>query len=494
MNIYEQVEKLVLFGVKNKFVDKLDKVLVRNKILEILKLETFENVDEKRLLKEVKNIDTSCEILDSITEWAGENGLLKENILVFKDLLNSRLMGEILPRTSEITKVFWRKYRKKESLATEYFYNLSKKSNYIRTDRISKNISFKYKSNFGNLEITINLSKPEKDPKEIALLANAKKNSSKYPETLLCKENEGYMGNISHPGRQNHRIIKLNLDNEDWYFQYSPYIYYNEHSIVFSKEVRPMKIDVSTFSRLLSFIEIFPSYFIGSNADLPIVGGSILNHDHFQAGKHHFAMEDAKVLKKYTKGKIKLQLLDWPLSTIRLVASKEDKQQLLDIAENILNKWINYTNEKIDIIAYTDGVRHNTITPIARYKNDKIELDLVLRNNRTTKEHPLGLFHPHSEHHAIKKENIGLIEVMGLAVLPARLKIDLEKIVKVLNEKSSLKENGLELYEKWVENNLKENTSIEQVYEAVGKTFENVLKDCGVFKDIEEFDKFVKTL
>lgn len=504
MQIYEQIEKLILFGIQNGFIDPIDEVLVRNKVLEALKIEDytiFNKAKRDEFLKYVSTLEFPCEILDNITEWAGENGILKENILVFKDLLNSQLMGIIVPRTSQITKEFWEKYKNKKEDATKYFYEVSQKSNYIRTDRIAKNMAFKYKSKYGELEITINLSKPEKDPKEIALaLKNNKK--SGYPVSLLAKENEGYMGRIDHPGRQNHRIIKLNLTNEDWYFQYSPYTYYNEHSIVFSSEIRPMKIDKSGFRRLIEFVELFPHYFIGSNADLPIVGGSILTHDHFQAGKHSFAMADAQISSKFrfkNYDEIEAGILNWPLSVLRLRASFNDKEKLLELADKVLQKWINHSDYENDIKAFSGEVRHNTITPIVRTKDGKIEMDLVLRNNLTTEEYPLGLFHPHPEYHSIKKENIGLIEVMGLAVLPGRLKHEMEELeqlfMSIRNVKDVLEmmeENSdLKKHIDWVKNNFTDDMIAddyfldELIQKVIGSTFEKVLEDCGVYKNNE---------
>lgn len=490
MNIYEEIEKLVVFSEINGLIETDDKILVRNRILEILDLDSFEEVDIDK--SDIKKYEYPCEILDNITSWAGENSRLKENILVYKDLLNSKIMGQIIKMPSEVNRIFSEKYKENPELATEFFYDLSQKSNYIRTDRISKNICYKYNSKYGALDITINLSKPEKDPKEIALARNMPLSS--YPKSLLCIENEGYMGRINHPGRQNHRIIKLNLTNEDWYFQYSPYTYYNEHSIVFSKEVRPMKIDKSTFERLLEFVTKFPHYFIGSNADLPIVGGSILTHDHFQAGRYTFAMQTSSKKSIRNIDGVELSVVDWPMSVIRL--NSKDIKNIVDVADKILNKWIDYSEN--EIVSHTDGVRHNTITPIARYENGVYELDLVLRNNKTSEKYPLGIYHPHEEYHNIKKENIGLIEVMGLAVLPSRLKEEMQKIDELLKESKTLDElvtkmNSYEMLAKhisWIKRYVNdENIKNADVYEFVGDTFEKVLEDCKVLdeKNIKEF-------
>ncbi len=490
MNIYEEIEKLVVFSEINGLIETDDKILVRNRILELLDLDSFEEVYIDK--SDIKKYEYPCEILDNITSWAGENSRLKENILVYKDLLNSKIMGQIIKMPSEVNRIFSEKYKENPELATEFFYDLSQKSNYIRTDRISKNICYKYNSKYGALDITINLSKPEKDPKEIALARNMPLSS--YPKSMLCVENEGYMGRINHPGRQNHRIIKMNLTNEDWYFQYSPYTYYNEHSIVFSKEVRPMKIDKYTFERLLEFVTKFPHYFIGSNADLPIVGGSILTHDHFQAGRYTFAMQTSSKKSIRNIDGVELSVVDWPMSVIRL--NSKDIKNIVDVADKILNKWIDYSEN--EIVSHTDGVRHNTITPIARYENGVYELDLVLRNNKTSEKYPLGIYHPHEEYHNIKKENIGLIEVMGLAVLPSRLKEEMQKIDELLKESKTLDElvtkmNSYEMLTKhisWIKRYVNDgNIKNADVYEFVGDTFEKVLEDCKVLdeKNIKEF-------
>ncbi|MDO5088989.1 MAG: UDP-glucose--hexose-1-phosphate uridylyltransferase [Leptotrichiaceae bacterium] len=523
MDIYSEIEKLMEYSIKNGLVNEEDKILIRNLVSEALDLDTFREFSEEeteKIRKEVVNAVYPCEILDNIVKWAGENGKLKSDTVTFQDLMNSKIMGQIVPRTSEIRKEFWDKYDNYGiDKATEYFYELSKKSNYIRMDRISKNIHWTYENEYGNLEITINLSKPEKDPRDIAMAKN--KISTNYPKGLLDKENEGYMGRSDHPGRQNHRTIRLDLLNEHWYLQYSPYIYYNEHSIVFSHEHKPMKIDKSTFERLLEFVKIFPHYFIGSNADLPIVGGSILSHDHFQAGRHIFPMEKAKIKEKISfvgYEDINAGIVNWPMSVIRLSG---EKNRLVELADKILKKWIEYNAEKLDIYAYTKGERHNTITPIARFKDGKYELDLVLRNNLTNKNHPLGIFHPHDKHHNIKKENIGLIEVMGLAILPGRLMEETaqikEIILKVRNSEKFKNDRSYEPCYKEMNNNelLRKHTEWLKYYleedkikymveedaeifirNAIGETFSKVLENCGVFKNNEDgekgFRKFIK--
>lgn len=490
MNIYEEIEKLVLYSKINGFIEVEDVILVRNRILDVLDLDDFEEViiDESK----IKNMIYPVEILNNIVSWAKNNGRLKENILAYEDLLNSKIMGQIIKMPSEINKKFWSEYKKGPSFATDYFYDLARKSNYIRTDRIEKNVCYKYESKYGQLDITINLSKPEKDPKQIELEKNAPLTS--YPKSMLCKENEGYSGRINYPGRQNHRIIKLDLNNENWYFQYSPYTYYNEHSIVFSSEIRPMKIDTNTFSRLISFVKQFPHYFIGSNADLPIVGGSILSHDHFQAGKYTFAMENAKNNEIRKIGNISVGIVNWPMSVIRL--NGKDEHEIIKVSDTILSKWISY--DKKPIVNYTNGVRHNTITPIARIKNGEYELDLVLRNNLTSEKYPLGIYHPHSEYHNIKKENIGLIEVMGLAVLPSRLKTEMSDLNNILQQVDSVTElekqmrnnesliKHIEWIKRYVNN---ENIKTADLYSYIGDTFEKVLEDCKVlsYENLKEF-------
>ncbi len=516
MDIFMEVEKLMEYSVRRGLVLEEDRILITNRVCECIGMDTyreFTDGERKIIEKDVENIKYPCEILDNIVRWAAENDKMENNTATFQDLLNSRIMGQIIPRTSEVRKEFWDRYENYGiDKATEYFYEFSKMSNYIRTDRIAKNIHWYYENNYGKLEMTINLSKPEKDPREIAMGKN--RVSGTYPKGLLSKENEGYMGRFDHPGRQNHRIIRLNLTDEEWYFQYSPYIYYNEHSIVFSGTERPMKIDRGAFARLLEFVEKFPHYFIGSNADLPIVGGSILSHDHFQAGRHRFPMEVAKIKERIEfKGyeDVEAGIVNWPMSVIRL---RGEKKRLVDLSDRILQEWIGFDAEKLDIYSYTKGERHNTITPIARYRNGKYEMDLVLRNNLTNANHPLGIFHPHEQYHNIKKENIGLIEVMGLAILPGRLKEEMNKISNLIiearkSEEFKEKESYRHLYEKmeededvrkhieWIRYHLEtgsqEKLSDRNVDEflrnAIGKTFSKVLENCGVFKNNEYGEK-----
>lgn len=531
-DVHWEIEKLIQYAINKELVSDEDEILVRNFVLDAIGIEdyTFFNEKEKKEAKnEMASVDYPVKELQKIVEWAGENGKLKMNTVTFQDILNAKIMGQIIPRTSSIRNKFWSIYEKYGyKSAMDYFYELSKQSNYIRTDRINKNLHWYYEGNYGKLELTINLSKPEKDPKEIALAKNKKMTS--YPKGLLSKENEGYGGRVDHPARQNHRLIELNLDNESWFLQYSPYTYYNEHCIVFSNNERPMKIDKNTFVRLFDFVKMFPHYFIGSNADLPIVGGSILTHDHFQGGHHIFPMEKAK--KRFDVefdgfDDVEALIVDWPMSVIRL--KSKNINSLVDLSDKILQKWINYSDESLGILAYTNNERHNTITPIARYdkQNDLYEIDLVLRNNRTTPEHPLGIYHPHSNLHNIKKENIGLIEVMGIAVLPGRLKEEMniisDKILEILkiNENSNKEKVIDEILEsinndeqvvkhaEWIKYYLEYYENIDDIIhsniqninkdsinyllnEFIGDTFERVLIDAGVYKNDDKGNEGIK--
>ncbi|MBF8983246.1 UDP-glucose--hexose-1-phosphate uridylyltransferase [Lutibacter sp. B2] len=498
MDIYKEIKRLINYGIDKELIYKEDEIYVTNKILEILKLDEYEDINIEK-----ENLENPQSILDTILEYAYENGILKYNTVTYGDLLDTKIMDCFIPRPSEIIRKFYEEYKVKPELATENYYKMSKASNYIRTKRTDKNVRWKTNTDFGELEITINLSKPEKDPKTIAEAKNMKLNA--YPKCLLCKENEGYAGRIKHPARQNHRVIPITLCNEDWFIQYSPYVYYNEHSIVFKGKHDPMKITKATFERLLGFVDKFPHYFIGSNADLPIVGGSILSHDHFQAGNHEFPMEIAPILKEINmKGfeDIEVGIVKWPLSVIRIRSEKIDR--LVKLASKILDGWRGYSDERVDILSHTNKEPHNTITPIARYKNNKFELDLVLRNNRTSDEHPLGIFHPHSDVHHIKKENIGLIEVMGLAVLPARLKLELELLkecllgVKNIREYDDLKKH-IEWFDYLKDKYKDPNVDFDKILKLeVGKTFERILTDAGVFKqdhkEIEAFERFINSL
>ena len=485
-----EINRLLNYGLQNGMIYEDDIDYSANLLVDLLKLDTFEkeDIDEK--------LETANDIIENILSYAVKKGLVEDSV-VFKDLFDTKLMNCIMPRPSEVINQFNNLKEVSSKDATDYFYDLSVASNYIRKNRTDKNIRFKKFYKYGDIEITINLSKPEKDPKAIALAKNQK--SSNYPKCLLCKENVGFAGNVNHPARQNHRIIPLKLNGDNYYFQYSPYVYYNEHCIIFNKEHKPMVVNKETFEHLLSFVEQFPHYLLGSNADLPIVGGSILSHDHYQGGRHHFPMEDAKVVKSYTYKDVQVDMLYWPLSTLRLTS--ESKENVLDLATKIFETWCTYSDESLDIIANEDGVRHNTVTPIVRKKDGKYQMDVVLRNNRTTEEYPLGIFHPHSQHHHIKKENIGLIEVMGLAILPARLKTELEEIKLCLSGKADFDSYPeLEKHKDWYEY-LKtcSYTNVDTFMEMeVTKKFVSVLENAGVYKMDDEgmdgFSRFVKTL
>ena len=485
--IYHHIEQLLQYGLKKELITEFDMDVVRNKLLEVLSLEDY----TPQNLKEESTIDLRNE-LDAILDWAAENNRLQENTITFRDLLDTKLMGCFVPLPSEMIRKFTEIYKKQgPEKATNWYYQFSKKVDYIRTDRIAKNEEWLAQTEYGELEITINLSKPEKDP--VAIAAAKKSKQSSYPKCLLCKENAGYAGRINHPARQNHRIIPVTLKDEKWYLQFSPYVYYNEHAICFSEQHVPMKISKETFEKLLLFVQEYPHYFMGSNADLPIVGGSILSHEHFQGGYHDFPMAKAEIEKEFTLSSyptIRAGIVKWPMSVIRLQG--KDIQELVKASEDILQKWIGYSDESVDIFAYTNETRHNTITPIARRRQDLFEIDLVLRNNRTSEEHPLGIFHPHKEVHSIKKENIGLIEVMGLAVLPGRLKEEMniladqmvhadyedritseESIAKHLNWAKTIKNKYAEITESNVQSILQKE---------IGHVFETILHHAGVFK------------
>ena len=505
INIGYEIEKLLKFALKKEMISKWDVIPSRNALLDLLKVDApFE--DEVEEVVE----DTPVKILNNILDYAAENKLIEENTATYRDLLDARIMGLLMPRQGEVIKKF-NDIAEKKSLedATNWFYDLSKSSNYIMTERIAKNLYWLAETEYGNLEITVNLSKPEKDPKEIAKAKLVKQSS--YPKCLLCIDNVGYAGRLNHPARQNHRVIPLELQGKEWFIQYSPYVYYNEHCIVFKGEHSPMKLGRDALERLVEFTDKFPHYFIGSNADLPIVGGSILTHDHYQGGRHVFPMEKAKVEKKYKSEKFKdveIGTVKWPMTVIRL--KSKDKISLVDAAMEIFEAWKVYSDEENEVLAFTGDTPHNTVTPIARRKDSDFELDIVLRNNRTSEEHPDGIFHPHKELHHIKKENIGLIEVMGLAVLPGRLERELEKIAKIIagetsyDKESALLDNDLNKHVDWIEEMLKENNNMNledarsYVKKEVGRIFSRVLEDAGVFKRNEKgqaaLDKFIRSV
>ncbi|WP_083402093.1 UDP-glucose--hexose-1-phosphate uridylyltransferase [Bacillus sp. MUM 116] len=490
--IEQVIQQLLDQAFAVQLIEQEDEIYARNQILSLLKLTEF---------KELKPITESSQsipdLLDQLVDYACTHGIL-EDLFDEKEIFASKVMNCLMARPSTVNQLFYEKYQQNPQIATQYFYDLSKNSNYIQMKRISKNIEYKAATEYGELDITINLSKPEKDPKSIALERSAKKND--YPKCLLCIENEGYAGRIGHPARSNHRMVRVNLLEQNWYLQYSPYVYYNEHCIVLSEKHIDMKISPESFLRILTFVEQFPHYFLGSNADLPIVGGSILSHDHYQGGNYEFAMAKAEPDWTFNMGgfpDVQGGVVKWPMSVIRL--RSEQKAALVEAASHILTKWKNYSDASLGILAAADGTPHNTITPIARKKENFFELDLVLRNNRTSEEHPLGIFHPHQDVHHIKKENIGLIEVMGLAVLPARLKEELEEVEKFIKGNSAV---VADYHLEWAEQ-LKTLFSSEMdaglfVKEEVGKKFLRVLEDAGVFKRNEAgaagFKRFIKSL
>lgn len=446
-------------------------------------------------------------ILDGFIEYAAEKNLIKGDTAASRDIFDTKVIDCIMMMPSMIENIFWERYERSPQAATDYYYALALDSNYIRRDRIGRDIRYKAATKYGELDITINLSKPEKDPKDI--VKSHKLEPSSYPKCLLCRENEGYPGRSDHPSRDNHRLIEMNLSNEKWFFQYSPYVYYNEHCIVLSEAHRPMKISKDTFDRLLDFTEIFPHYFIGSNADIPIVGGSILSHDHFQGGNHTFAMAKADIRKSFDLIQFpgtEFGILNWPMSVIRI--SSECKAEVSEAADFIFRKWQSYDDSDADILSFTENELHNTVNPIARRKGKRFEMDIVLRNNRTTEEYPFGIFHPDKSLHHIKKENIGLIEVLGLAILPGRLKAQLENIARMLSlsekpetikQDSELfvhKEWYEELYQKYSGNDIE--FLIKTIRLEVADKFLKVLEAAGVFKDTEQgreaFDGFISYL
>jgi UDPglucose--hexose-1-phosphate uridylyltransferase len=508
--IQENILALTEYGLVTGLVALEDKVYTINRLMELFAVDDIEDAVFQAYEKREPMTQTSAEaalegILDEMMDYAYAQGIMKENSIVYKDLFDTRIMGCLVARPSEVRAKFKDLYENESSLAaTDYFYKLSCDSNYIRRQRIKKDQKWTTETEFGTLDVTINLSKPEKDPKAIAAAKNAKQ--SAYPKCLLCKENEGYAGRVNHPARQNHRIIPRTTNGSDWFFQYSPYVYYNEHCIVFNSKHTPMKIERATFAKLLDFVQQFPHYFVGSNADLPIVGGSILSHDHFQGGHYTFAMAKAPVEQELTFAgyeDVKAGIVKWPMSVIRISAPR--KERLIDLADKILNAWRGYTDEAAFIFAETDGEPHNTITPIARRRGEDFELDLVLRNNITTEEHPLGVYHPHAALHHIKKENIGLIEVMGLAVLPARLKDEMAELADALVAGSDLyATQTLASHAKWAEGFLPKYDKItpenvtEILHEEIGLVFNEVLKDAGVYKCTPEgreaFRRFVQTV
>lgn len=490
------ITELIEYGIKSGLVDPEDKIYVTNRVLELLGLLEYVPV-------EVTEFRALVDILEDIMGYALAQGIMEDDTITTRDLFDTKLMGLLTPAPSIIRREFREKYGVNPKLATDYYYAISQTTNYIRTDRIAKDEKWSVDTDYGRIDITINLSKPEKDPRDIAKAGAAKK--SGYPSCLLCMENEGYSGHLSHPARQNHRIIPISLDGTDYFLQYSPYVYYNEHCIILNKDHIPMRIDRAVFAKLLDFVRQFPHYTAGSNADLPIVGGSILSHDHFQGGAYTFAMAKAPYEYQFEmKGYEDLcaGIVKWPMSVIRLQG--KDMARIADAADEILTKWRAYTDEAAFIYSETDGVPHNTITPIARMRGSMYELDLVLRNNITTEEKPWGVYHPSAELHHIKKENIGLIEVMGLAVLPARLKKEMEVLEEAILTGQDIRSNEMiEKHADWVDS-WKDRYEITSdnihaiIQQEIGEVFVEVLTCAGVYKRTEEgqqaFKRFVGLL
>ena len=482
--IDKSIRKLVCYGLEKELFTKRDEVYVTNRLLEILGLDEYDCSED---FSDVCLEKTLAELLD----YAAGKGLTEDSV-VYRDLFDTRLMGALMPRPSEVTDKFNELYSVSPKAATDYFYKLSQDSDYIRRYRVEKDIKWVTATEYGDLDITINLSKPEKDPKAIAAAKNAPQ--AGYPKCMLCRECEGYAGRVNFPARQNHRVIPVRINGRDWCFQYSPYVYYNEHCIVFNSLHTPMAINRDTFKKLLDFVRQFPHYFVGSNADLPIVGGSILSHDHFQGGNYTFAMAKAPVERPLVFDgfeDVKAGIVKWPMSVIR--TSSEDPERLTELADKILKAWRGYTDESAFIFAETDGEPHNTITPIARKKDGLYELDLVLRNNITTKEHPLGVYHPHAELHHIKKENIGLIEVMGLAVLPSRLKGEMAALEQAMLENRDISsDEQLAKHAEWAEDIKKRHPDINSgnisgiIRDEIGHVFAKVLEHAGVYKRTPE--------
>ena len=543
--IQADIRKLVDYGVQTGLVPQEDVIFTINKLLELFRLDDLEacgevepqahnEVEAEQAYSEAvpqhtcsKSAGAACgeaaargeaagteanaapddleAILTRMLDYAHEQGILAENSIVYRDLFDTKIMSMLMPRPSEVIDRFHELYEKvSPQAATDYYYKLSCDSDYIRRYRIRKDVKWVTATKYGDLDITINLSKPEKDPGAIAAARNAKQ--SGYPKCLLCRENEGYAGRVNHPARQNHRIIPVIIGGGQWGFQYSPYVYYNEHCIVFNAQHVPMKIERATFCKLFDFVKQFPHYFVGSNADLPIVGGSILSHDHFQGGHYEFAMAKAPIDRSFAVTgfeDVEAGIVNWPMSVIRL--RSKDTGRIIELADKILKQWRHYTDEEAFIYAETDGEPHNTITPIARKRGDIYELDLVLRNNITTPEHPLGVYHPHAKLHHIKKENIGLIEVMGLAVLPARLKSEMAQLKEAILSGADLRaDEALEKHADWVEEFTPKYENIDAsnidaiIEQEIGLVFMEVLEDAGVYKRTEEgrsaFDRFVKSL
>ncbi len=494
--ISKSVKKLVNYGLETELISKADEIYARNRILEILHIDEYKESPDK-----CEGADLE-ETLAELLSYAVEKGIIDDNI-TDRDLFDTKLMSALVPRPSEVINKFYSIYKTSPEAATEYYYKLSRDTDYIRRYRIAKDLKWTTDTDYGVIDITVNLSKPEKDPKAIEAAKNAPQ--SAYPKCMLCIENEGYAGRGNHPARQNHRIIPIQINGEKWGFQYSPYVYYNEHCIVFNSQHTPMVINKGAFKKLFDFVKLFPHYFVGSNADLPIVGGSILSHEHFQGGNYEFAMAKAECEEYFTVAgfeDVSVGIVKWPMSVIRL--SGTDTERLVELGDKILTKWRGYTDEDAFIFAETEGTPHNTITPIARKRSDSYELDLVLRNNICTEEHPDGVYHPHKELHNIKKENIGLIEVMGLAVLPSRLKAELKMVCDCLVSGDDLTaDEATAKHADWVASFKDNYTFTEENADAIvkaeaGKVFLKCLEHAGVYKRDEKgmaaFRKFIASL
>lgn len=493
----ESIKKLVEYGIQTGLTPECERIYTTNLLLDLFREDSYEDAEVDAVSPGLE------EILKDLLDEAISRGIIEDSI-VYRDLFDTKIMNCLMPRPAQVQKTFWEKYEVSPKAATDFYYKFSQDSDYIRRYRVKKDMKWAVDSPYGVIDITVNLSKPEKDPKAIAAARKAK--ASSYPKCLLCMENEGYAGRVNHPARENHRIIPITINGSNWGFQYSPYVYYNEHCIVFNGQHVPMKIERATFAKLFDFIKLFPHYFLGSNADLPIVGGSILSHDHFQGGNYQFAMAKAPIEQHFTIPRfedVESGIVKWPLSVIRL--RSKDSERLIELGDYILQMWRAYTDEEAFIFAKTGNELHNTITPIARKVGDTFELDLALRNNITTEEHPLGVYHPHAQWHNIKKENIGLIEVMGLAVLPSRLKEELEILSEYITEGKDIRScEKIEKHADWVDSFLPKYDSItndnidEILKKEVGIVFTHVLEDAGVFKCTEDgrkaFMRFINSL
>ncbi|WP_312460248.1 UDP-glucose--hexose-1-phosphate uridylyltransferase [Proteiniclasticum sp.] len=502
MNINNEIASLVDYAVRERLIENEDRVYAVNRILEILNLEYYsEGAD-------IMRYESVEDILAKFRQWAVETEFVPNDSNEVLDLFDTKLMSVFVSKPSDFRKKYYDLREESPEKATHYYYHFAKKSNYIREQRVAKDIKWTYETPYGLIDMTINLSKPEKDPRAIALASKGvNTENEKYPKCLLCKENEGYAGRLDHPARQNHRIIPITLADESWFMQYSPYVYYNEHCIVFKGNHEPMKISGKTIERLLDFVSAYPHYMIGSNADLPIVGGSILTHDHFQGGRYEFAMSKAKEYDRtlLQENGVELCKLYWPMSVIRLKG--KDVKELVRISELVLSVWKTYEDQQVGIISKSGDIEHNTITPITRFRGNMYEVDLILRNNRTDEEHPFGIFHSQKEYHHIKRENIGLIECLGLAVLPARLRDEMELLKQFMFKKDLdgiYSEETLQKHGDFAQRILGENqfTSEEEIeaklYDEIGYVFMKVLENCGVFKKDNEgekaFQRFIEVI